>query len=921
MTFANSLRLWFGITNNEIWGISDQIKSLLPKFRSLNSIVVSNTYIESKINVLTDTSFRPNTYNPNRAWHVYQGINFPVINPMVFPWPGPNGYDWHSAVKNNTLGFRYPFSVKKGLLKREYLALDAYFSYMEYTFQQKSINALSIVEKVTNLSTYYPDNDDTDYANTIAYHQSRADHLAICLATLSLLRSQIATNIEDINNFAENDFPSDVPYGTLIAALTYPTELLDYISNYNTSSINTPSEYIASLLETFASNQDFPYNDEYYNPIRTEGSIERPHDSITEFFSTKVNYKSLGILYDEEFVDPTLHPKGTPVNEDTVSLRKSTNALILGTINTRDITKYYDHVAWRPKQIGQYLSDYVDLENLDEHSNTFRFGSRPNFSIMRDRNEEYLKGHVDVGLILNTTFSPGTTDPVLDQGIQKSSPKVISSEFNYKVRPKILLLARYPRSDFTDTVLVGVNMLLRKTVEADFIANDYYTDTGGSTTDWWSEGRPEGPYEDSNDPYWIMDNHLSPKETLHYIEKAEEDYPFAKIVNGPTNSLSYTSSKGTKSTLISDNTTENYGTSYNINHIDPPEKNHKQIVNIIDEYGNLSLSHTNTINSTTDNYTKTNGRGIYVHSHGREHPSLGLYDLEDLFISASHLGDRCESEDDPPKIVYRRAYAFEDTSDDSPKGTNTSYSYSYTSFAGTADVEVIRSELVTVTKEYVATEDIIWFGRGVDAPVPLPHIWVYKIQTHTFKQETINFTSFSPFYSDYISTAIDESRTNVYLWWAGYEIGYFNEKTYTDPLVLRILNTDTIPDLNTIDRQTEWLKAKHYFKIDYYDDDGNLTSTDVRTNQDNTFTETSIDNIVNFLKNQVPPYPQLIPEELGQGFNYVPTFLDNFVFGFPNNPYSLTQDRTCRQIKVIGVTTNGREEPFFNVNFEIDSPL
>lgn len=920
MTFANNIGEWFGITNDKIWGITNQIKTYLPKFRYLNSIVSTNSYIQAKANILTDVSFRPNTYGPNRTWNVYQGLNFPIVNYLVHPGTGPAGYDWHSAVFNSTAELQYPFSVKKGLLKREHLALDAYFAHIEFTFEQKRTNALSIVQKVTNLSTHYPDNDADDYVNTIAYHQAKADHLTVCIATVDLLRSQIATNVDDINNFVENDFDADVAYTELIAALTYPTELLDYMNSYGSSWLNLPREYLISLTETFSSNPDRPFDADFYNPIRTEGRINSG-ETITESFNTNVSYKTLGSLYDEVFLDPTLYPKGTPLNEEHSSLRKTTNGIILGTLNILKSLQYYDYLnesqftAYMSGVIGggKYLTQYVHEELLNVYSTTFRFGSRPHRSDFNNAHDEYVKSHVDLGLIASVSFSPGTTDPTPDQDL-KSLPKIINSAFNYKVVPKTILRAKSAHHE-NNTLLVGVAMLLRKTLEVDFILNTYYP------TD--AEDLPDSTFETSDVQYDLLINHLSPKETASYIEDANDDYPFYKVKNGPTNNLSY-SSLGDRSTLIGDSKTVNYATSNNVNHLDIPERNLKQMVNVIDSNdGSLSLSHTDSISSNSDKYTKDNSESSYVHSHGREHPSLGLYDLEDLFVSASHLGDRCESEDDPPKVRYRRAYTFEDTSDPTPKGIDTSYSYTNTSSSGSTTVSGTRTELYTVTKEYVSTEDTIWFARSVDTPVPKPHLWLYKIQTYVRNYEMQNYTSFSPFYSDYISTYIAEAKVNVYLYWPGYELDAFNNEAYQDPLLLQYLDSESLWNLV---EQLEWLKAKHFFKVDYYDDDGNLTSTDVRRDTDNTFTETSIDNVVNFLKNRLPPYPELAPETLGQGFYYSPSWLDNFIFGGIGTPYYFVQNRTCEQI---GVRLKGSnlsaladvEYPLFNVNFEVDSPL
>lgn len=933
MSFAYNIgEELFGITSDKIWGTTNQIKSYLPKFRYLNSAVSTNSYIHYKANILTDISFRPNTYNPNRTWNVYQGLNFPIVNYLVHPGTGPEGYGWHSAVLNSTAELQYPFSVKKGLLKREHLALDAFFAHIKFTFEQKRTNALSIVEKVTNLSTYYADNDDNDYANTIAYHQARADHLTVCIATIDLLRSQIATNVDDINNFAENDFDADVAYTELIAALTYPTELLDYISMYGSSSLNRPSEYLRSLMETFPSNPDNPLSPNFYNPIRTEGRISL-RGEVTEFFSTNASYKALGGLYDQEFLDPTLYPKGTTLNEETSSLRKNTNGIILGTTNKLKGLQYYDYLGGRVEsyasfaaQTNKYLAQYVHEESLNTYSTTFRFGSRPDTSELYGTNDEYVKGHVDLGLIESVSFYPGTTDPTPDQEL-KSLPKVISSAFNYKVAPKILLRTRQFNAHENNTVLVGVAMLLRKTLEVDFILNRYYP----------TDDLPDSSLETSDFQYNLFVNHLSPKETVSYIEDANDDYPFYKIRNGPAKGIAY-SSVGDRSTLIGDNKTINYGTSNNVNHLDIPERNLKQIVNVIDQYGNLSLSHTSLIDSNSDNNTKNNGEAFYVHSHGREHPSLGLYDLEDLFVSASHLGDRYDKkvwaeydlplrdniieETDSPQVVYRRGYDVENLISNLLVGVGPGSS-----------LPPLRSDIPFSTGYYLSerpnyefyweidnvyatTQDgtMIWHGKSVDSPSPKPWLWLYKCKM-TYKFSGVDGAYFEDGTPDLSYNRYEfyyEGIRNGYFLHRGYNIGPHYPNSVPEQVPLYLFNP----------ANPEWL---------YYRDYSILTSSSGTTTYEDstqTFSETPIQDVIDFaLVNN-----QWTSDLAGSGWIHVPTHgsghdVANDVYSIypwddlPNANIKSSQVQKQFTLPASPSFYPSKDYPIFNINFSVEPPL
>ena len=182
---------------------------------------------------------------------MYQGINIPLVNPSLQLEPvGGLQSIYSQSYPDNIV---YPFDIKKGLLKRDYLSLDSYLSQLESVFTSKRDNA-AIVNKINNLLTYYDDNASSDYATAISFHQNRIAYLNQSLTTLSTYRSQIATTLTEIDNLDPEDFGDNPYFSNMNGSLTHNQGL----------SIFMRTGYLEVLDNTF-SNSGF-------NPIGTEGA-------------------------------------------------------------------------------------------------------------------------------------------------------------------------------------------------------------------------------------------------------------------------------------------------------------------------------------------------------------------------------------------------------------------------------------------------------------------------------------------------------------------------------------------------------------------------------------------------------------------------------------------------------------------------
>ena len=140
----------------------------------------------------------------------------------------------------------------------------------------------------------------------------------------------------------------------------------------------------------------------------------------------------------------------------------------------------------------------------------------------------------------------------------------------------------------------------------------------------------------------------------------------------------------------------------------------KDIQGYPNNYSNLDNSYISESQILAGDYQ----RGNYVHPHGRYHLNPGLYNLNDLFVSASHLGDRYDrnewntyqEEQEDTSVIYRRGY--EVTNNINKVLGTTGNSSTVTSPSGSfVSITDNDDNTYTLTTPYVSTNDTIWHAK------------------------------------------------------------------------------------------------------------------------------------------------------------------------------------------------------------------
>lgn len=927
------------VNNQNIWNATDALKNLLPKPRPVNSYVKTNDHQGELLNAITDLSFRPHALSPERLRRVWKGINLPIIVPQ-----SPNISDralfygdiqpWLST-RNSIIA---PFVSVKGTIKRDFLSLDSVLLQVEKLFSLRKEKYLSIVSQINNLTTYYPDNETQDYAEGIIFFQGRADHLDQCLITLSTMRSEIAQNLIDIDAYLESDLDLDnqyyAHYRQIRDSLTYTN--FDYYLPTTSGINNNLLEQLAELFDV----QNTTYKDGYF-PLRTDGSISYssnniPYQALPQG-TTNTKYYALGSLYDEKFVDPSLHIKGTPLNEETESIRTKTNGPVLATqCNVANVINgdyFVRTTSSFQRSFGRYNSIYVDSESINDHSNLT--------SPYVDYEDTYGDDFFD------SMLTSGVINPQYDDVI--NPPKILNIELAYNPAPKVVLL--FTEDNENDTFVAGATMLTRKSVEVDFISygpNGTLNDDRNSSIYVrynFEEPWNEIPREYRNDNYTIQIHPLPPNEYVKYIRDELTDYRLDGRFREDF-------TVGNSSTLIGNSLTLNYNSSFKYEHnVELLERLPRPAINTAGRTSKYdSSTGINTFFIDIRNYNfadpfyDDNYCGGNLHSHGRYHPNKGLYDLEDLFVSASHLGDRYNKEKwnlysgeldkEAPLVVYRRGYSVLDhinlhldygnessvTQNGNP-GDNWGYSVTIIDF---------DEDTWDITNVYDSTSDIIWHGRNPDSPVEEPFLWLYKGQ-HRRKYVSL-YESYR--YNGTLrqrSYVNKESIQNIYFYHKGYIVGPHPETTGT-------FSSDfdhQVDELKHYGAGLQWtiggvetLYAKNEGENVYYDSYGNETYRDTFDTYEDTFDETPVEDIVDRIKagNTFPPIWG------DQGDNYDYSYSNN-PFGnkfFEGHNYPWTDDYWDKGILVEGTSDNlhlyflekdNTKHTVCNIKFEIDTPL
>lgn len=921
MTYAKNLGPWkFNLNNKFIWKATDALKKLLPKFRYLNTYLKTNDHLGVQENVITDLNFRPIVHTPERMRRVFKGINRPIVissSPALSE--GQYGYNQNWLQARNSIII--PFSIVKGVLKRDFLTLDSTLSQIEESFSFKRDNYLSLVDSINNLLTYYSDNGNQDYAEAITFFQNRADYLNQSLITLANMRAEIAQNLIDIDAYQESDLDLEnryyAHYRQIRDSLTY-----NNFDNYLTSQtlLNQLSNLFRIPFTT--------YVDGFY-PLRTDGSIDYQSNNIPFTSSEKrlydVRYLGMGSIYQEEFVDPKLHVKGTPLNEDTTSIRNVTNGPVLATRIGKQFGR--DYVV---DSKLSYNSFYVNDETINDYSDKLFF--KGNFGNNQfetyDYNLIYFENRLHRGILYP---NQGAINP----------PHILSHELNYEVRPRILLC--FDESHENNTIFVGANMLSRKSIEVDHV---YHSPHGTFNYGYnFEEPWKEIPFKYANDEYTIKINHLSPKETFNAIAGQDDQFEVRH------NELFFfrTANLGTRSTLIGNKLSEDYRTSDYLHHVELEERLHRPVINtLLVENSANPLSNYSWHPYYQDYISEDYAGGSYLHEHGRYHPNRGLYNVEDLFVSASHLGDRYNKEKwntydeeldkEEPLVIYRRGYLVTDHINLSLDYGNDSSVVQYGNpgdyWGHTVITTDFDEDTWDITNVYNSTYQIIWHGRNPDVPVEEPFLWLYKGQ-HRRKLVRLHESYRADGTLSYRSFEHRESVQNIYFYHKGYVVGPHTERTgsftsdFTDQVdSLNMYGGYSYFDTWNTGYGVETLYAKNESEYVYYDSNGNETYRNTSNAYEDTFDETPVEDIVDRIKagNNFPP----IWGDQGDGFDHS---YSNNPFGnkfFDGHNYPWTDDYYDKGIKVEGTSSNlhlyfldknDTKYTVCNINFEIDSPL
>jgi len=928
MTYAKNLGPWkFNLDNKFIWKATDALKKLLPKFRHLNSYVKTNDHLGVQENVITDLSFRPHAHSPERVRRVFKGINQPVVI-ITSPAISVGLYGYNQFWLTGRSGFYpvLPFSILRGILRRDFLTIDSTLKQVEDVFSFKRDNYLSIVDSINNLKTYYEDNDNLDYDEAITMYQSWADHLIQSLVTLSTMRNEIAQNLIDLNNYQESDLDLNYSnqYNQVRDSLTY-TNYNDYLESVYSS--HSYSSILNLLSDLFNVNQT-TYTDGFY-PLQTDGSIDYQSNNVPFTSSSKrlfdVRYLGMGAVYEEEYVDPTLHIKGTPLNEDTKSIRNTTNGPVLATRIGSEITETNkDYVVGEE---FRYNSFYVEIESINDYSNKLYF--KNNFGNNQfetyDYNLIYFENRLHRGILYP---NQGAIHP----------PHVTKNEFNYEVRPRILLC--FEEAHENDTIFAGASMLFRKSIEVDHIYHSPYgtlnSSSGTATSYNFEEPWEEIESEYSNDEYVIKVNHLSPKETLNVISGQDDQFEVRH------NELFFfrTINLGTRSTLIGNKLSEDYRTSNYLHHVDLEERLPRPVINTLQVgLGNTGSYISNYRRNNYETYLSNDYTGgSYLHEHGRYHPNLGLHNLEDLFVSASHLGDRYDKDEwnvfdeeldkEAPLVVYRRGYSVLDHINahlDYGNESSVTQNGNPGDYGGYTVTNIdFDEDTWDITNIYDSTSDIIWHGRNPDSPVEEPFLWLYKGQ-HRRKYVSL----FENFRSD--GTIANrqfvhkESIQNIYFFHKGYVKGPHtnNGGSYSYDFKNQV---DTLRQYGNYaltwngQYSVETLYAKYEGYNVYYDQNGNETYRYTFQGYEDSFDETPVEDIVNAIKNN--DYSPIWDTSYTK--NPFGLYLnDSSSFPWTDNFYSsgILVQGTSDRLRLYFKEKSDAEQTVCNINFEIDAPL
>ena len=928
------------VNNQNIWNATDALKNLLPKFRPVNSYVRTNDHQGVILNALTDLSFRQPLLSPARLRRVWKGINLPIVVPQS---PNTsNGFFFPSQLQpwlSTRNSLTAPFVSVKGTIKRDFLSLDSVLLQVEKLFSLRRDAYIAIVSQINNLITYYPDNETQDYAEAIIFFQGRADHLDQCLITLSTMRSQISQNLIDIDAYLESDLDLDnqyyAHYRQIRDSLTY--------TNFDTY-LPTTSGRNNNLLEQLSELFEIPpttYVDGYY-PLKTDGSISYSSNKIPyqalPAGSTTTKYYALGSLYDEKYVDPSLHIKGTPLNEETESIRTKTNGPVLATYSNISNVLNGDYLESRTagynSTFGRYNSIYVDSESINDHS------------YLTSSYVQYENNYGD--FYFDSMLTSGVINPLYDDVI--NPPKILNIELAYNPAPKVVLL--FTENNENDTLVTGATMLTRKSVEVDFISygpNGTLTDDRSSSTFVtynFEEPWTEIPREYRNDNYDIQIHPLPPTEHIKYIRDELTDYRLHGRFREDF-------TIGNSSTLLGNSLTLNYNSSFKYEHnVELLERVPRPATNTVrSTYKYDSSTGIRTPFIAIDNYSfadpyyDDNYCGGNLHSHGRYHPNKGLFDLEDLFVSASHLGDRYDKEKwnlyyeeldkEAPLVVYRRGYSVLDHINlhlDYGNESSVTQSGSPGSYWGYTITTIdFDEDTWDITNVYDSTSDIIWHGRNPDSPVEEPFLWLYKAQ-HRRKYVRLQESYRSNGTLSYRLYEHKESIQNIYFYHKGYIVGPHPETTGTfssdfEHQVDSLNMYGGSPYYNkwTIGYGVETLYAKNEGENVYYDSNGNETYRNTFDAYEDTFNETPVEDIVDRIKAE-NPFPPIWGDQ-GDGFDHSyskhPFDLNSHTYPWTDNYYDkgVKAEGTSDNLHLYFLEKDNTKHTVCNIKFEIDAPL
>lgn len=858
------------ISSSQIWKIYSSIKKLLITDRKLNSVVYDpKNQHGSTRNILTDINFyRENTYHITSADYsnTYSSSNILLVDNELFPTDGSTNltifnntrvYEYHDkdiTTLSSPLIFDSPFTVKKGLILRQHLMLDSLFAQLEDIFQKKIDNYVKRISESNNLVTHYP---ELDINSHIEYIQIRIDHLTVSISDVRNLRQQIAENLDNLREVSIED-AEETPTALYLAVVN--TRIFDFF-RYWTSG----PTFLRTVAHEYLYEGDLGFSDNY-NPLGRNGRAydgDDHNDSLSRWYSQKVRTKcyALGNVYDEKYLDKKLYPKGTDENDDTLSVRKTTNGPVI-LFRTSAAFGNYSYIA---TEDGSYKGVFPNEEHLDRYDSVY-----PTYNVNTiDERKAYVEARLQEGVFKDA-------DP--DNGIIKYVPHVYKLLLNWEVKPKVILT--FKSEDDTTVVLVGSDMLLQKTPEVDFIINEtqsiyHYHDRLFNTNDITIK------YHEN---FYVSIQSQTCDEIISYVNRHNDEVlsaPFAALPSAGNSQNNSSTIIGENSTLAEFRSNTNFTKDY-------PNRDPVQITNTYSSNyygGDLQSSNwSDYFQNLIDNYANFS----YPHKHGRLHPNKGFHKATDVLESASHLGDRFDKQhyaeasyalynnywnpsgedlEDPP-IIYRRGYSIVNTQE---------YTIGRTANSGSRTNNFANSRWeydwdndqhsYTISTVHNPTDDIIWHARSPDSPVSEPFVWVYKSQNHFHKKGEDRR------YDDgvlrYQRIYDFELIQNIYIYHKGYNIGpwvapnkfgYGGDDPYNQVVPYELFKDPWQPNFN---RQIEVLLARQNSTTTYYDEDGNITSTYTADVIDETFAETPIENIVNLLREK-----DELPNTVGNGFTY-----------------------------------------------------